>query len=70
MVGYRGASQYDAGFFYCPYVPLQMVRATDPKNFQPAIGYKTRYGLVQNPFTSLNAGSNTYYRKAEVLNLR
>lgn len=70
VVGYRGASQYDAGFFYCPYVPLQMVRATDPKNFQPAIGYKTRYGLVQNPFTSLNAGSNTYYRKAEVLNLR
>lgn len=70
VVGYRGASQYDAGFFYCPYVPLQMVRATDPKNFQPAIGYKTRYGLVQNPFTSLAAGQNTYYRKAEVLNLR
>lgn len=70
VVGYRGASQYDAGFFYCPYVPLQMVRATDPRNFQPAIGYKTRYGLVQNPFTSLNAGQNSYYRKAEVLNLR
>lgn len=70
VVGYRGASQYDAGFFYCPYVPLQMVRAVDPVNFQPAIGYKTRYGLVQNPFTSLNAGQNTYYRKAEVLNLR
>lgn len=70
VVGYRGASQYDAGFFYCPYVPLQMVRATDPVNFQPAIGYKTRYGLVQNPFTSLAAGQNVYYRKARILNLR
>lgn len=70
VVGYRGGSQYDAGFFYCPYVPLQMVRAVDPVNFQPAIGYKTRYGLVQNPFTTMNAGQNTYYRKAEVLNLR
>ena len=70
VVGYRGASQYDAGFFYCPYVPLQMVRATDPVNFQPAIGYKTRYGLVQNPFTSLAAGQNVYYRKAKITNLR
>jgi hypothetical protein len=70
VVGYRGANQYDAGFFYCPYVPLQMVRATDPKNFQPAIGYKTRYGLVQNPFTTMEAGKNVYYRKAKVTNLR
>lgn len=70
VVGYRGASQYDAGFFYCPYVPLQMVRATDPVNFQPAIGYKTRFGLVENPFTTLAAGQNIYYRKAKVTNLR
>lgn len=70
VVGYRGDSQYDAGFFYCPYVPLQMVRATTPENFNPAIGYKTRYGLVQNPFTSMATGTNVYYRKAKVTNLR
>lgn len=70
VVGYRGASQYDAGFFYCPYVPLQMVRATDPVNFQPAIGYKTRFGLVENPFTTMAAGQNIYYRKAKVTSLR
>lgn len=70
-VGYRGANQYDAGFFYCPYVPLQMVRATDQTTFQPAIGFKTRYGLVSNPFVSngLASNSNFYYRKVKVLNL-
>ena len=69
VVGFKGASQYDAGFFYCPYVPLQLVRATDPSNFQPALGFKTRYGMVANPFTVLTAGGNTYYRKALVTNL-
>ena len=53
VVGYKGNNAYDAGFFYCPYVPLQMVRATNVDNFQPAIGFKTRYGLVSNPFTTL-----------------
>jgi hypothetical protein len=55
--------------FYCPYVPLQMVRAMGEQTFQPKIGFKTRYGMVANPFTSLNAGTNTYYRKALVTNL-
>jgi hypothetical protein len=56
-VGYKGTSPYDAGMFYCPYVPLQMVRAVDTRNFQPKIGFKTRYGLVSNPFvrTLINA---------------
>lgn len=70
VVGYKGANQYDAGFFYCPYVPLQMVRATNQDTFQPAIGFKTRYGMVANPFTSLSADSNDYYRKVQVLNLQ
>ena len=70
VVGYRGSTQYDAGMFFCPYVMLQMVRGQNPVTFAPSIGYKTRYGLVQNPFTSLNAGSNVYYRKAKVTNLR
>ena len=52
VVGYRGSSPYDAGMFYCPYVPLQMVRAVDETTFQPKIGFKTRYGLVNNPFVS------------------
>lgn len=63
VAGYKGTSPYDAGMFYCPYVPLQMVRAVDPATFQPKIGFKTRYGLVTNPFTSLTAGTNTYYRR-------
>jgi hypothetical protein len=66
LVGYRGASPYDAGVFYCPYVPLQMVRAVDQNTFQPKIGFKTRYGMVANPFaenTDINAlAGNQYYR--------
>lgn len=69
VVGYKGTSPYDAGMFYCPYVPLQMVRAVDPATFQPKIGFKTRYGIVTNPFTSLSADSNTYYRRVKVTNL-
>jgi len=70
-VGYRGTSAYDAGLFYCPYVPLTMVRAVGENSFQPKIGFKTRYGMVANPFSSstveLDGGkganrSNTYYR--------
>jgi len=71
-VGYRGASPYDAGFFYCPYVPLQMVRAVDPNTFQPKIGFKTRYGIVANPFadsTDMGFASNQYYRIFGVKNL-
>lgn len=76
VVGYKGSSAYDAGLFYCPYVPLQMVRAVDPRSFQPRIGFKTRYGLVSNPFAnsagdgSLTAASNIYYRKVRVDNLQ
>jgi len=66
-VGYKGTSPYDAGMFYCPYVPLQMVRAMGENTFQPKIAFKTRYGMVSNPFTSLS--TNTYYRKFKVLNL-
>jgi hypothetical protein len=81
MVGYKGASPYDAGMFYCPYVPLQMVRAIDPNSFQPKIGFKTRYGLIANPYvTSANglsdsdadnftANRNQYYRRTRVVNL-
>lgn len=69
VVGYKGSNPYDAGLFYCPYVPLQMVRATDVATFQPAIGFKTRYGMIANPFTTLSAGSNAYYRKSRILNL-
>jgi len=73
LVGYRGASPYDAGVFYCPYVPLQMVRAVDQSSFQPKIGFKTRYGMVANPFsesTDINAlGGNQYYRIFAVNNL-
>lgn len=69
VVGYKGTSPYDAGMFYCPYVPLQMVRAVDPSTFQPKIAFKTRYGMVTNPFTSLSANSNTYYRRVKVTNL-
>jgi hypothetical protein len=73
VVGYRGSSPYDAGIFYCPYVPLQMVRAVDQNTFQPKIGFKTRYGMVANPFaesTNINAlASNQYYRIFQVTNL-
>jgi len=69
VVGYKGSSAFDAGLFYCPYVPLQMVRAVDPSTFQPKIGFKTRYGMVANPFTSLSSGTNIYYRKVKVTNL-
>jgi hypothetical protein len=78
VVGYKGQTAYDAGLFYCPYVPLQMVRAIDPNTFQPKIGFKTRYGLVANPYAqgttqglgALVANSNCYYRKFIVLNLK
>jgi len=74
MVGYKGASPYDAGFFYCPYIPLQMVRAVGEQNFQPKIGFKTRYGLVANPYYTNASGaitgtSNPYYRLVKVANL-
>jgi hypothetical protein len=76
-IGYKGSSPYDAGLFYCPYVPLQMVRAVDQFTFQPKIGFKTRYGMVANPFAEgitkgngvLNAQSNVYYRLFAVKNL-
>ena len=76
-VGYKGTSPYDAGIFYCPYVPLQMVRAVDPGTFQPKIGFKTRYGMVANPFAegltqgggALNPRKNVYYRIFTVRNL-
>ena len=77
VVGYKGSSPYDAGLFYCPYVPLQMVRAVGENTFQPKIGFKTRYGLVANPFAEgtdqglgqLNVNSNRYYRRVAVKNL-
>jgi hypothetical protein len=76
-VGYKGSSPYDAGLFYCPYVPLQMVRAVDQDTFQPKIGFKTRYGMVANPFAQgltqgnglLQARTNVYYRIFGVRNL-
>ena len=83
VVGYKGTSPYDAGIFYCPYVPLQMVRAVGQDTFQPKIGFKTRYGLIANPFaetgaqsgaaTAVNdagsANANRYYQKVQVANL-
>jgi hypothetical protein len=69
LVGYKGANRFDAGMFYCPYVPLQMYRATDPQTFQPKIAFRTRYGLVAHPFTTNSADSNIYYRKIKVTNL-
>jgi hypothetical protein len=75
-VGYRGTNPYDAGMFYCPYVPLQMVRAVGENTFQPKIGFKTRYGMVSNPFVGAtpanglaSAGTNQYYRKFAVSNI-
>ena len=84
VCGYNGTSPYDAGFFYCPYVPLQMVRAVGESSFQPKIGFKTRYGLAANPFAaagavaagdtvnsdaSLDANTNAWYRRVKVTNL-
>ena len=76
-VGYKGTSPYDAGMFYCPYVPLQMVRAVGENSFQPKIGFKTRYGLIRNPFAESSAQAsdtgtdqaNIYYRMVKVANL-
>jgi len=84
VIGYKGTSPYDAGFFYCPYVPLQMVRAVGENSFQPKIGFKTRYGMAANPFAakgavaagdsvntdaSLDANTNAWYRRVKVTNL-
>ena len=82
VVGYKGTSPYDAGLFYCPYVPLQMVRAVGENTFQPKIGFKTRYGMAANPFAvagaeaantaatiALTANANAYYRRVKVTNL-
>jgi len=78
VVGYKGSSPYDAGLFYCPYVPLQMVRAVGENTFQPKIGFKTRYGMVANPFARgesavapgiIARNSNRYYRRVKVQNL-
>ena len=77
VVGYKGSSPYDAGLFYCPYVPLQMVRAVGENTFQPKIGFKTRYGITANPFAegttqgsgALTSNSNRYYRRVTVKNL-
>ena len=78
VAGYKGSSPYDAGLFYCPYVPLQMVRAVGENTFQPKIGFKTRYGLVANPFAEgtnetntgrIKGGANRYYRRVKVSNL-
>lgn len=69
LVGYKGSNRMDAGMFYCPYVPLQMFRATDSSTFQPKIAFQTRYGLVANPFTSNATGTNCYYRRITVSNL-
>ena len=77
VAGYKGSSPYDAGLFYCPYVPLQMVRAVGENSFQPKIGFKTRYGIVANPFAegatvgsgALTVNTNRYYRRVSVKNL-
>ena len=79
VAGYKGSSPYDAGLFYCPYVPLQMVRAVGENTFQPKIGFKTRYGIVANPFAEgaapvtnpgrLQTNANRYYRRVKVQNL-
>lgn len=82
VAGYRGSSAYDAGLFYCPYVPLQMVRAVSETTFQPRIAFKTRYGMAENPFAKVgstgainsdaqpfNDNANCYYRRAKVTNI-
>ena len=68
-VGYKGTNPYDAGIFYCPYVPLSMMKTIGESDFQPRIGFKTRYGLADNPFVTAGAGANVYYRKRKVVNL-
>jgi hypothetical protein len=78
-IGYKGSSAFDAGLFYCPYVPLQMVRAIGENTFQPKIGFKTRYGIVANPFATTNAtgviggvgtnNQNVYYRFVSITNV-
>ena len=68
-VGYKGTNPYDAGMFYCPYVPLSMMKTIGESDFQPRIGFKTRYGLADNPFVTAGAGANVYYRKRKVVNL-
>jgi hypothetical protein len=80
-VGYKGSSAFDAGLFYCPYVPLQMVRAVEVDTFAPRIGFKTRYGMVANPFArsvqgtpasitgAITEDSNAYYRRTFVRNI-
>ena len=68
-VGYKGANPYDAGMFYCPYVPLSMMKTIGENDFQPRIGFKTRYGIADNPFVTAGAGANVYYRKRKVTNL-
>jgi hypothetical protein len=77
VVGYKGANPYDAGLFYCPYVPLFQVRAVDPTSYVPSIGFKTRYAVVANPFAegltkgngAIDKDSNVYYRRSLVVNL-
>ena len=82
VAGYKGTSPYDSGLFYCPYVPLQMVRAVGQDSFQPKIGFKTRYGMVQNPYATTrgtgvldvagavaSADQNMYYRRVKVSNI-
>ena len=68
-VGFKGSNSYDAGIFYCPYVPLSMMKTVGENDFQPRIGFKTRYGMTNNPFTSGSAASNVYYRTFAVTNL-
>lgn len=68
-IGYKGANPYDAGMFYCPYVPLSMMKTIGENDFQPKIGFKTRYGLADNPFVTAGVGANVYYRKRKVMNL-
>jgi len=79
VVGYKGSNAFDAGLFYCPYVPLQMVRAVDPNTFQPKIAFKTRYGMAPNPFAKgatdadvnavIEQDTNVYYRRVLINNL-
>jgi len=68
-VGFKGSNMYDAGMFYCPYVPLQLMKSIGEEDFQPRLGFKTRYGLTHNPFASGTAGQNPYFRKFTVANL-
>ena len=69
-VGYKGTNAYDAGLFYCPYVPLTMVKTIGADDFQPRIGFKTRYGMVSNPYTSINDNSNAYFRNFVVTGIQ